>query len=598
MSIRLLPPELADRIAAGEVVERPAAVVKELVENALDAGAGRIAVTLEGGGIGRIVVEDDGAGIAAADLELAVARHATSKILGDDLVGLRHFGFRGEALAAIGAVARLTLASRPRGSDGAAIVVEHGRVGPVAPAALNSGTRVSVENLFAAVPARLKFLKSTRSEGAAAAEIARTLAMAHPEVGFVVTLEGRQLLAAPSETEAERQARLLAEAGALIKLHAVREGMRLSGLVSPPTLSRASAAEQHLFVNRRPVADKLLKVALRVACQGLIEAGRHPIAALFLDLPAEEVDVNVHPAKAEVRFAAPDHVRGFVISALRMAFGGTALPPRPAAPIRAAPIRPGPIRPALALVHPRAGPGSPPAQAGLADATLPLPLAPSGRGVLALARDPAPTPASAPTSAPTPVSAPEHPLGAALAQVLSTYIVAETADGALVLVDQHAAHERITHQRLADALAVGGVARQALLVPVVVELGSRAPVLLEQAVPLARLGLGIEPFGPGAVLVREVPALLAGADPSRLLQDAADALEEDVAAPLAARLDRALARLACHGSVRAGRRLNGAEMDALLRQIESTPNAHTCSHGRPTWIRLDRAALEKLFGRR
>jgi DNA mismatch repair protein MutL len=580
MSIRLLPPELADRIAAGEVVERPAAAVKELVENALDAGASRIAVTLEGGGIARLLVEDDGAGIAAGELPLAVARHATSKISGDDLVALRHFGFRGEALAAIGAVARLTLASRPRGQDGAAIVVENGVPGAVTPAALNPGTRVVVENLFAAVPARLKFLKSTRAEGAAAAEIVRTLAMAHPGVGFAVTLDGRPVFTAPPETEAERLARLLPDADSLVPLHAVREAMRLTGLVSPPTLSRASAAEQHLFVNRRPVSDKLLKVALRVACQGLIEAGRHPIAALFLELPAEEIDVNVHPAKAEVRFATQDAVRGFVIGALRTALGGTAAPPRPAAP-----LRPTVPRPALALVHPRPATGAA-VQAGLADAALPLPLPPSGRGALALAAKPAPGPTT------------EHPLGAALAQVLATYIVAETADGALVLVDQHAAHERITHQRLADALAAGGVTRQALLVPVVVELGTRGAVLLDHAAALARLGLGIEPFGPGAVLVREVPAMLAGADPAALLHDAADALEEDVAAPLAARLDRALARLACHGSVRAGRRLNAAEMDALLRQIETTPNAHTCSHGRPTWIRLDRAALEKLFGRR
>jgi DNA mismatch repair protein MutL len=579
MTIRLLPSELADRIAAGEVVERPAAVVKELVENALDAGAGRIGVTLEGGGIGTIIVEDDGAGIPAGELPLAVARHATSKILGDDLVGLRHFGFRGEALAAIGAVARLVLASRPRGGDGASIVVENGLAGPVGPAALNPGTRVSVENLFATVPARLKFLRTARAEGAAAAEIVRSLAMAHPAVGFSVLLEGRSVLAAPPEEFSARLARLLPEADALVPLDAARDALRLSGLAAPPTLSRASASEQHLFVNRRPVADRLLKVALRVAYQGLMEAGRHPIAALFLEVAPDQVDVNVHPAKAEVRFAAPDAVRGFVISALRAALAGTAMAPHPAATLRPA----APIRPTLSLVHPR-GPAPPAAFAGLAEAALPLPLPPAARGALATAL--------------APVPAADHPLGAALAQVLATYIVAETADGALVLVDQHAAHERITHQRLAESLRQGGVARQALLVPAVVELGPRAGLLLDHAASLARLGLGIEPFGPGVVLVREMPALLADADPALLLRDAADALEEDFSAPLDARLDRALARLACHGSVRAGRRLNPAEMDALLRAIEATPNAHTCSHGRPTWIRLDRAALEKLFGRR
>jgi DNA mismatch repair protein MutL len=562
---------LADRIAAGEVVERPAAAVKELVENALDAGATRIVVALEGGGVARILVEDDGAGIAATDLALAVARHATSKIDGEDLIRLRHFGFRGEALAAIGAVARLSLESRPRRADGAAITVEHGLVGPVGPAGLNHGTRVEVAELFARTPARLKFLRSPRSEGATAVEAVRALAMAHPQVGFAVTLDRREVLRAPPEEFAARLARLLPDAAGCITLDAAREGMALTGLAAPPTLTRASAAEQHLFVNRRPVSDRLLRVSLRVGYQGLIEAGRHPVAALFLAVPADAVDVNVHPAKAEVRFAEPDRVRGFVISALRAALAGNEAPPRPAAMVRQA----------LSLVHP---PRPAYAQPGMAEMPLPLPLPPAARGSLATALAPAP--------------AADHPLGAALAQLLSTYIVAETADGALVLVDQHAAHERIVHQKLAAALAAGGVARQALLVPAVVELGPRAGLLLEHADALARLGLGIEPFGPGAVLVREVPALLREADAAALLRDAADALEEESAAPLAARLDRALARLACHGSVRAGRRLAREEMDALLRTIEATPHADTCSHGRPTWIRLDRAALERLFGRR
>jgi DNA mismatch repair protein MutL len=570
--IRLLPPALADRIAAGEVVERPASVVKELVENALDAGAKSIAVALDQGGIARIAVDDDGFGIAAGDLPLAVARHATSKIDGDDLVGLRHFGFRGEALAAIGGVARLTIASRQAGAEGAAITVEGGEPGPVVPAARNQGTRVTVENLFHATPARLKFLRTPRTEAAAAADVVRTLALAHPGVAVRLDIDGRETFAVPAERAEARLARLLPDAEALARLDAERDGLSLTGRAGPPTLTRASAAEQHLFVNRRPVSDRLLRVALRVAYQGLIEAGRHPVAALFLDVPPDQVDVNVHPAKAEVRFRDPDRVRGFVISAIRaaLAAGGA---PRPAAPL--AP------RPGLRLVH--TTPGY--AASSFAEATLPMALPPASRGALA--------------AAPQPEPAHDHPLGAAAAQLLDTYIIAETADGAVVLVDQHAAHERIVHEQLAATLRQGGVARQALLVPVVVELGPRAALLAEQADALARLGLSVEPFGPGALLVREVPALLCRADPASLLRDAADALHEgDAGAPLDARLDRALARLACHGSVRAGRRLNQAEMNALLRSIESTPNAGSCSHGRPTWIRLDRAQLEKLFGRR
>lgn len=584
--IRLLPPELADRIAAGEVVERPASVVKELVENALDAGATSLAITLEGGGIARIAVEDDGGGIAAEALPLAVARHATSKIDGDDLVGLRHFGFRGEALAAIGAVARLSVASRPAGADGAMITVAAGLPGPVQPAARNQGTRVEVLDLFHATPARLKFLRTPRTEAAAAAELVRRIALAHPGVAFRLDLDGRTAFAAPSETEARRLSRLLPEAESLAVLEAERHGMRLTGRVGPPSLTRASVSEQHLFVNRRAVGDRLLRTALRVAYQGLIEAGRHPVAALFLEVPPEMVDVNVHPSKAEVRFRDNEAVRGFVIGAVRAALAaGTAthgmasLAPQP-----------GP-RPGLRLVHPAPSP----AYAGtFQEAALPMALPPAAR--------PSAWQEAAHALAPAPAP-PEHRLGAALAQVLDTYIVAETADGAVVLVDQHAAHERIVHQALAASLEAGGVARQALLVPVVVELGPRAATLAEAAPALARLGLVVEPFGPGALLVREVPALLSRADPALLLQDAADALDEadgtgDATTQLSARLDRALARLACHGSVRAGRRLNQAEMDALLRQIETTPHADVCSHGRPTWIRLDRAQLEKLFGRR
>jgi DNA mismatch repair protein MutL len=582
--IRLLPPELADRIAAGEVVERPASVVKELVENALDAGATSLAITLEGGGIARIAVEDDGAGIAASALPLAVARHATSKIDGDDLVGLRHFGFRGEALAAIGAVARLSVASRPAGADGAMITVAAGLPGPVQPAARNQGTRVEVLDLFHATPARLKFLRTPRTEAAAAAELVRRIALAHPGVAFRLDIDGRNVFAAPAESADRRLARLLPEPESLAVLEAERHGMRLTGRVGPPSLTRASVSEQHVFVNRRAVSDRLLRTALRVAYQGLIEAGRHPVAALFLEVPPEMVDVNVHPSKAEVRFRDNEAVRGFVIGAVRAALAaGTATHGM-------ASLAP---RPGLRLVHP--APTGPRYAGSFQEAPLPMPLPPAAHQ--------ASWPERAHAVAAAPAPPPAHRLGAALAQVLDTYIVAETADGAVVLVDQHAAHERIVHQALAASLEAGGVARQALLVPVVVELGPRAATLAEAAPALARLGLVVEPFGPGALLVREVPALLSRADPALLLQDAADALDEadgtgDATTQLAARLDRALARLACHGSVRAGRRLNQAEMDALLRQIETTPHADVCSHGRPTWIRLDRAQLEKLFGRR
>ena len=586
--IRLLPPELADRIAAGEVVERPASVVKELVENALDAGATSLAITLEGGGIARIAVEDDGAGMAATALPLAVARHATSKIDGDDLVGLRHFGFRGEALAAIGAVARLSVASRPAGADGAMITVAAGLPGPVQPAARNQGTRVEVLDLFHATPARLKFLRTPRTEAAAAAELVRRIALAHPGVAFRLDIDGRNVFAAPAESADRRLARLLPEPESLAVLEAERHGMRLSGRVGPPSLTRASAGEQHVFVNRRAVSDRLLRTALRVAYQGLIEAGRHPVAALFLEVPPEMVDVNVHPSKAEVRFRDNEAVRGFVIGAVRAALAaGTATHGM-------ASLAP---RPGLRLVHP--APAGPRYAGSFQEAALPMALPPAARQ----ASWPERAHALAPAPAPVPAPAPAYRLGAAVAQLLDTYIVAETADGAVVLVDQHAAHERIVHQALAASLAAGGVARQALLVPVVVELGPRAATLAEAAPALARLGLVVEPFGPGALLVREVPALLARADPALLLQDAADALDEadgtgDATTQLSARLDRALARLACHGSVRAGRRLNATEMDALLRQIETTPHADVCSHGRPTWIRLDRAQLEKLFGRR
>ncbi|TQF82526.1 DNA mismatch repair endonuclease MutL [Elioraea sp. Yellowstone] len=566
MTIRLLPPAVADRIAAGEVVERPASVVKELVENALDAGARRIAVAIEGGGTARVTVEDDGAGIAPHELALAVERHATSKLADERLIEIATLGFRGEALPSIGAVARLEIVSRAVGSDtGARIAVEAGAKGEVRPAAAPPGTRVTVRDLFFATPARLKFLKTARTEAEACVQAVRRLALAHPAVGFTVTLDGREALAAPPAERSRRIAGLIPDlAEHAIEVASERGAVALAGVISPPSLTRATATEQHLMVNGRPVADRLLRTALRVAYGDLIAQGRHPLAVLALTLPAEAVDVNVHPAKAEVRFREPDAVRGFVISALRSALG-TARSVAPAPAVRWPP---------------------------------PMHLA---AGATALAEAPALPLAAPPLARPVPVAPPqpEHPLGAARAQLLDTYIVAETADGAVVLVDQHAAAERLAHEALKRALEAGGGTSQTLLSPEVVELSPAAvEAVLARADDLARLGLAVEPFG-GAVLVRAVPAPLAGCDAAALLRDIAEELAESGETTLLrVRIDAVLARMACHGSLRAGRRLTPAEMDALLRRIETTPNSGTCSHGRPTWIRLTRGELERLFGRR
>jgi DNA mismatch repair protein MutL len=582
--IRLLPETTANRIAAGEVVERPAAAVKELVENALDAGATRIAVSLEEGGIGRILVEDDGSGMSAEDLDLAVERHATSKLPEEAaLFRIASLGFRGEALPSIGAVARLTLTSRNGSGAAHAISVEGGRKSAVVPAAGPPGTRVEVRDLFFATPARRAFLKSPRSEAEAAVDAVRRLALAWPGVAFRVELDGRLALSLPAQPRDARIAALLGAefAAAALPVEAMRGDLRLSGLAAAPTHTRATAEHQHLVVNRRPVRDPQLRAALRVAYRELIPRGRHPAAALFLDLPPEQVDVNVHPMKTELRFRDAEGVRGLLISALRrtLAVGVGELPQaRPEAPATGfaesapPPILPG-WSPAPAWSPPR--PSMP---------RLPLGFA-------------------APQPAPPPLpdlSAEEGPLGRPLAQLLSTYILAEAPDGALVLVDQHAAHERLTHEALKAQLAEGAVRSQPLLLPAVVERpAADIARLLEAAPALARLGLEIEGFGPGAVLVRALPALLGNPDPAPLLADLAEELAESgEGLALADRLDAAIARLACHGSIRAGRRLAPAEMAALLRRMEATPRAATCSHGRPTFIRLDQAALEKLFGRR
>jgi DNA mismatch repair protein MutL len=609
MPIRILPETTANRIAAGEVVERPAAVVKELVENALDAGAKRIDVALEGGGIERIVIEDDGQGMPPADLDLAVERHATSKLPDEaTLFRIATLGFRGEALPSIGAVARLAITSRPPGADAHAIEVEGGRKSAVMPASGAPGTRIEVRDLFFAVPARRKFLKTPRSEADHAIDAVRRLALAWPEVGFRVENEGREVFAlAPASRDARIKAVLGADfAAAALPVAAEGETLRLSGLIAQPAYTRATASEQHLVVNRRPVRDAALRTALRVATRDLVTVGRHPVAALYLDIPPEAVDVNVHPMKTELRFRDEAAVRGFLISALRKALG-----------VGAGQAFSTPARPAW---RPASTPWRPPAGAALGPQPLPPGRAPQGFAEAGLSLvPPSLPPASAPVSAPTnlplalgfapprpapPPEAPpaqaQHPLGRALGQVLDTYILAEAADGALVLVDQHAAHERLTHEALRTQLLEGGVRAQPLLLPAVVDLpAADAARLLDAAPQLARLGLEIEGFGPGAVLVRALPALLGTPEPAPLLKDlAAELAEAEEATALDARLDAAIARLACHGSVRAGRRLAPAEMDALLRQMEATPRAATCSHGRPTFLRLGPAELEKLFGRR
>jgi DNA mismatch repair protein MutL len=576
MPIRRLSAQTINRIAAGEVIERPAAAVKELVENALDAGARRIEILLTDGGITRIEVIDDGAGIAAAELPLAIERHATSKLGDEALVEIATLGFRGEALPSIGAAARLTLISRPAGQDSAWVIkVAGGEITAPGPAAGAPGTRAIVEDLFYATPARRKFLRSTSAEADAAERAVWRLALSAPRVAFRLVSGERVMFDVPAQDEAARVAALFGRdtAAALLPFEATRDGVVLTGLAGPASLSRATTALQSFVVNGRPVVDPLLKMALRLAYRDVIAAGRHPVAALRLTLPAEALDVNVHPAKTELRFADANGVRSLVIGAL------TRLLAKPAAV--AAPAAAWAGESTLALRPPAWQAPGRAAASGFAEAELAILSPPSGRSF---------TP---------PDEAADYPLGAPVAQIFDTYILAVAADGALVLVDQHAAHERLTEERLRAEFLEGRVVAQALLVPVVVDL---APIdatrLLGHEAALARLGLEIEAFGPGAILVRAVPAALKAPDAAALLRDLAEEFAETgVAVALEAKLDAALARLACHRSIRAGRRLAPAEMSALLREMEATPRAATCSHGRPTFLRLSRGELERLFGR-
>lgn len=616
--LRLLPETLVNRIAAGEVVERPAAVVKELVENALDAGATRIDVGVRDGGKALISVADDGCGMTPEELALAVERHATSKLPSDDLLDIHSFGFRGEALPSIGAVSRLSLASRPRGAEtGWEVVVDAGRKYAPQPAAVGFGARVEVRDLFAAVPARLKFLKQSRTETDHIVETLERLAMAHPLIGFSLTDDGRTLRrfqAASGDLLDARITRLGQVLGRdfqdnAVPVQAERGEVRLSGWAGLPTLHRPTQRHQYLFVNGRPVRDKLLLGAVRGAYAELLARDRHPMLALFVDLPPQEVDVNVHPAKAEVRFRDSALVRGLIVGALKhaLAQAGHRAASTAAAQALAA-MQPAGGAPAPASsASPLAGQGEqrlsynyqyvPPKRPGFGEK-----LASYGfqAPLTGLEAPPAARPAFAAAPSGEADAAVSHPLGAARAQVHNTYIIAQTADG-VVIVDQHAAHERLTHERLKAALLDGGVKRQALLLPEVVDLDDAdARRLLARADELAELGLVVEPFGPGCVVVRETPALLgAKADVKGLVRDIADELAELGDAPvLKEKLDAVVARMACHGSVRAGRALGVEEMNALLRQMEATPHSGQCSHGRPTYVELKLSDIEKLFGRK
>jgi DNA mismatch repair protein MutL len=597
-AIRRLPETLVNRIAAGEVVERPASALKELVENAIDASARRIDIVLRDGGQTLISVADDGCGMSGEELRLAVERHATSKLPDDDLSRIASLGFRGEALPSIGAVARLTLTSR-RASDAhaAMLAVEGGRVGDVAPAAHPCGTRVEVRDLFYATPARLKFLKSPPTEQAHALDAVERLAVAHAEVSFRVGTGERTLLDLPAA--AGQQARLARITKVLgrdfaenaLPVDAERDAMRLGGFAGLPTFSRRSGAKQFLVVNGRPVRDRLLQGALRAAYSDLMPADRQPLAALFLDLPAAEVDVNVHPMKTEVRFRDAGAVRGLIIGALKRALAAAG---HRAATTVAYSLLPGRGTSGSAAIYPHVGRSQP--SPGLADAAARyhLPLAPPALGPTVAEACPG---ASAEADPETATGIP--PLGFARAQLLGTFIIAQAKDG-IVIVDQHAAHERLVHERLKRQIAAGRVPRQALLIPEVVELDEAAAArIIARAADLAGLGVVVEPFGPRTVVIREVPALLQATSMPQLIRDLADDLAEwGEAIALGERFSERCGTIACHGSVRAGRKLTIEEMNALLRDMEATPHAGQCSHGRPTFVHLDREAIERLFGRR
>jgi DNA mismatch repair protein MutL len=604
--IRQLDEGAINRIAAGEVVERPASAVKELIENAIDAGATRIALDVADGGKTLIRLRDNGCGMTADDLPMALSRHATSKIDGSDLLNIHSFGFRGEALPALGAVGRLKITSRAAGHEAAEILVEGSKMHPVRPAALNEGTVVELRDLFYATPARLKFMRTDRAELQAILDITRRLAMAEPQISFTLRDvsgggEGRILFRADAQTGdlftalSGRLSSVLGREFAqnAIAIDATRDGLRLTGYAALPTFSRGAAVMQYLFVNDRPVRDKLLLGAVRAAYFDFLSRDRHPAVALFLSCPPELVDVNVHPAKSEVRFRDPGLARGLVISALRHALaeaghrasstvgGATLGAMRPeGAPSAAAPplqyqyTPQTPSRSALSASQIAQAP-----QPGFADmaqsfsASVPEPCADNG-------------------------TAEDLPLGVARGQVHENYIIAQTKTG-MVIVDQHAAHERLVYEQLKAQMAENGVKSQALLIPDIIDLpADAAALLLEHVDDLAQLGLRIEPFGGSAIAVRETPALLGEVASKSMIEDIVDELQDSGSSQnLQARLEAILSRIACHGSVRSGRRMRPEEMNALLRQMEATPHSGQCNHGRPTYVELPLRDIERLFGR-
>ncbi len=601
-NIRQLPDGVINRIAAGEVVERPASVVKELVENALDAGATSISITLQAGGKAAIRVTDDGHGMGPDDLKLAIARHATSKLSDDDLVDIRTLGFRGEALPSIGAVAKLTITSRAQGTEDAyRIAVSGGETTDPTPAPLSGGTAIDVEDLFFSVPARLKFLKSDQAETTAVADTIRRLALAAPKVGFRLQSERRTILdLAPADASLAFTSALEHRAADLFgpdartnmrPLHATREGLSLEGMVGLPTWHRATTRDIYLMVNDRPVRDRLLTGAIRAAYADLMPRDRFPAVVIAIAIDPSRVDVNVHPQKSDVRFQNPGHMRGLIITAIRDALGEAGLAAStsltdqavqaftPQTPY-AAPARSGGSGWEEAAAHYDPGP---------AISALERPATLAGMDV-----------PSGPETAPTQPETfePDHPLGTARAQLHETYILAESRDG-IVLVDAHAAHERLVYERLKTGLERDGIATQPLLIPDVVELpAGNASAILAEAEQLAKLGLVLEPFGTNAVLVRETPAMLGVCDASGLVKDLAEEFAEaGSSVRLENRLHAVASTMACHGSVRAGRRLKVDEMNALLREMEQVPAAAQCNHGRPTFIRMDKARLDKLFDR-
>jgi DNA mismatch repair protein MutL len=611
--IRRLPPDAVNRIAAGEVVERPAAAVKELVENSLDAGARSVLIRIENGGLSRLLIEDDGCGMTPAELSMALERHATSKlpVSADghvDLLNIRTMGFRGEALPSIGSVSRMSLLSRAAGAAEAfCLDVEGGKLSPPRPAAWIgtglSGTRIDVRDFFFATPARLKFLKSSRAEAMAVADMVRRLALGRPDVAFRLESEERTLIRLAAETGPESEARL-ARLGALlgrefrenaVLIEAEREGVRLTGYAGLPTFNRSSAQHQYLFVNGRPVRDRLLTGVIRAAYQDFLARDRHPMAVLYVDLSPTEVDVNVHPAKTEVRFRDPGGVRGLMIGALRHALAAAGH--RSSTTVATAAL--GAARPAGGALTPWRAPGagvSParPVAMGFSEASMGdgRPGAQSGFDLPLSARL---EPAASMTSG----EMQTYPLGIARAQLHETYIIAQTHDG-VVIVDQHAAHERLVYERMKEELAREGVRRQTLLIPEIVELSdAEADRVLARSAELLEMGLEVEPFGGGAVAVRATPSLFGVMDIAGLIRDLADDFAEyEVGISLKERLEEVMGTMACRGSVRAGRRLTAEEMNALLRKMEATPHSGQCNHGRPTYVELRLTDIERLFGRR